>query len=286
MIPDNAQIGVTRLAQDGDLRSARYRYSAGESLTDAAETAQDPGKPVREREAIVRAVPRRARVLCDYGCGVGRNFPVLARACPASSLCIGVEPDAARLRRAAQTSDGFSVLHGGVERLDAFFARCAFVIDHLLCCQVIGHTTRAETRRIVSSVVRWLSPSGTAHFCVPFVNAALHRGGGGDFYHVVDLERAPHMAGFRTALDAQAFDALVSTGASAGRLPVRAFALDLGVGRNAHRVPFGVRASPGALVPPAGSGLRASASVYAVHVWAGERAYIGDVSVRWWRAFD
>ena len=194
MIQSRANAWRQYLSLRGERSQSRYRYPTGEAFTDESEVRQDPMKRERELELIAGAVPAHADLVVDFGCGAGRNFETLRRSVSDDALSIAIEPDRRRMEMAAGNRQGFRVLHGSVEIIE--HAPPACTIDHLSCCQVLGHTPRAVARNAIGTVPERLAVGGTAHFCVPFVNASM-RDTDEDFFHEAHLRLPPEDRGFR-----------------------------------------------------------------------------------------
>ena len=134
-----------------------YDYPLTESVTEPSEARQDPGKRAREREAIAGALHAPWTRALDFGCGVGANFDLFA-ASPGRSpqaFLLGLDPDreragAARGRLAALGLSG-AVAAAGREALERAPAPLGF--DAIVCCQVLGHTPRAETQAILAALL-------------------------------------------------------------------------------------------------------------------------------------
>ena len=276
MTLSNLHAWRTYLATRSHKPHSTYRYPTNEDITDDSETHQDPMKRQREVESISRAAPSHAEVVCDFGCGLGRNFEALRHSVSRDAVLIGVEPDARRRQTAALNQHGFQVFPGSIE----FIAEAPDVctIDHFLCCQILGHTPTAVTRDIITTALARLSDSGTAHFCVPFINAALHHATH-DFYHVVHLQRNPDDPGFRIPLAQDEFDHIAETGMQRDVLPVRALAVHIPEGCDRSNIPFALDELPKAFDLPISGFLQSTTMIYSVHTWHRDTPYVGDISI-------
>ena len=233
-------------------------------------------KRQREVESISRAAPPHAEVVCDFGCGLGRNFETLCQSVSRDALLIGIEPDARRSQIAGLNQRGFQVFPGSIE----FIAEAPDVctIDHFLCCQILGHTPTAVTRDIITIALARLSHSGTAHFCVPFINAASHDTAH-DLYHVVHLQRSPDDPEFRIPLAQDEFDLIAETGMQKDILPVRAFAIHVPEGCDRSSIPLALDRLPKAFDLPIAGFFRSTTTIYSVHKWHRDTPHIGDISI-------
>ena len=253
-----------------------YQYPTEERLTDNIEYRQDPLKRQRELEMISSAITSSAEVVCDFGCGVGRNFEILRRSVSGDALFIAIEPDAQRASAAAQVGQNFKVVNGGIEIIEQAPQDCK--IDHLLCCQVIGHTSMEGMERIVETILTRLSETGEAHFCIPFINSSL-TDMEGDFFHTVNLNAMPEDEGFRTRITTGEFDHLVTRGYISDTLPVRAFSVLLSEVNIASSIPFLLEKFPDSFHNLIVDSFQGVATIYSVHARYDGIPYIGDVSI-------
>ena len=276
MTLSNPHAWRTYLATRSHKSHSPYRYPTNEDITDDSEGHQDPMKRQREVESISRAVPSHAEVVCDFGCGLGRNFETLRHSVSRDAVLIGIEPDARRCQMAALNQQGFQVFPGSIEFIDEAPDFCT--IDHFLCCQILGHTPTAVTRDTITTALARLSDTGTAHFCVPFINATfddtMH-----DFYHVVHLQRNPDDPGFRVPLAQDEFDRFFETGIQRDVLPVRAFAVHIPEGCDRSSIPFALDELPKAFDLPILRFFHSTTTIYSVHTWHGDIPHIGDISI-------
>ena len=265
------------LADRIEMLNGTYQYPANESITDTLETQQDPLKRSREMQTIRESVPSGARIVCDFGCGVGRNFGVLRQCVSENSLFFGMEPDKDRAKIALRNEEKFLVLNGGVELLEQAPSRCT--IDYFLCCQVVGHVRDKTMKRIVRSALNRLSDGGAANFCFPFVNSSLLISQEKDFFHVVNLDLTPNDKHFRIEVDEEEFDRHAEDSVEQWLLPVRAFSARIGSNDSDFRPPVVLDGIPYAFEELICDQFEGSATVYSVHAWHGDLPYVGDVSL-------
>ena len=268
MTPSNLHAWRTYLATRSHEPHLPYRYPASEDITDASETHQDPMKRQREVESLSRAVLAHAELVCDFGCGLGRNFGTLRHSASEDALLIGIEPDARRRQIAARNPYGFHVIPGSIEFIEEAPDSCR--IDHFLCCQILGHTSISATREIITTALSRLSDVGTAHFCVPFINAALHDSTH-DFFHLVHLRRNPDDPEFRIRLAQDEFDRITEgTAIQMDVLPVRAFATHIPEDFESSSIPIALDEPPIAFDLPIVGSFRSTTTIYSVHAWHGD----------------
>ena len=254
-----------------------YRYPANERVTDTLEQQQDPLKRSREMQVIRESVPEDAKVVCDFGCGVGRNFGVLRQCVSEDALLFGMEPDESRARIAFRNEESILVLNGGVDLLEQAPGSCS--IDYFLCCQVVGHVGDETMKRIFRAALARLSDNGAAHFCFPFVNSSLMSSPEHDFFHVVNLDLTPSDKQFRVEVDEEEFDRRAEDAEAQRSLPVRAFSVRIRSTGSELRPPVTLDAIPYAFEELVCDPFEGIATVYSVHAWRGELPYIGDISL-------
>ena len=276
MFLSNLEVWRTYLRERNHALHSLYRYPTDEGITDNSEIHQDPMKRLRELESISRAVSARAEVVCDFGCGLGRNFETLRNSVSEGALLIGVEPDAQRQQIAARNTQGFQVFSGSIEFIKEAPEICS--IDHFLCCQVLGHTPTSVTRDIIATSLARLSVDGIANFCVPFVNATLHDAVE-DYFHEVHLQLNPGSSEFRIRLTEDEFDRIVKTGMRRDVLPVRAFAINIPEDIDRASIPLFTDKIPKTFGSFIADSFRSKTTIYSVHTWHEDIPYIGDLSI-------
>ena len=258
-----------------------YQYPSDEATTDALEARQDPYKRLREIAIIQAMVGFRWNAAMDFGCGKGRNLPLLHRAqveVEKSSL-MAVDADAERLVEAKQStqhlrSSSFTIdyIAAGAEDLGRVAPPSS--LDLILCCQVLGHMSVAACASAMTSFARLLKPNGALILCVPFHNLPTVD----DYFHEVDLSRPNPTTVERRKLSQSQFDRLTQSGEQ-HRLPVRAFHAGdvVGIGGNVE-LPFCI-APPNAFREH--DTLRASSCfAYSVHEYSAGQAIIGDLALK------
>lgn len=212
----------------------------------------------------------------DLGCGVGRNFETLRKATKPDTLYIGIEPDIHRAALAEEASRDFHVLNSGIEFIDQ--APSSLLVDYLLCCQVLGHTTVAAMEHMVGVILARVSENGVVNFCIPFINKAMANSNG-DYYHLVDLSKSPDEDGFRIGVSKERFERCVTKNVKSSFLPVRAFCVPIPTYETMPETPFDLDALPDSFLGLISDSFNARATVYSVHTWKGQVPYVGDISI-------
>lgn len=140
MLESNPRTWQIYLSKNMKSIQTDYQYPTNENITDNFENCQDPMKRHRELVVISNTIPYDAKVIFDFGCGVGRNFEALRKAVFDSedALFVGIEPDKQRANISATNKLGFEIVHGDIKIIEQ--APKSSKIDHFLCCQVLGHT--------------------------------------------------------------------------------------------------------------------------------------------------
>jgi SAM-dependent methyltransferase len=164
----------------------------------------------------------------DFGCGAGRNIPLLAKLMNKGwrRHIFAVDADAERLQLAKQTSSRLSDENVNIEyilasgdKLQGFLGNVLF--DLILCCQVFTHMSRAEFRRTVDTFKSTMTKDGILVVCVPFHCLPID----GDYYHKVAVSQSLETGELkRTLMSPGDYDRAATT-PTEGVLPVRAFKL-------------------------------------------------------------
>ena len=250
-----------------------YDYPLTESVTEPSEARQDPGKRAREREAIAGALHAPWTRALDFGCGVGANFDLFA-ASPGRSpqaFLLGLDPDreragAARGRLAALGLSG-AVAAAGREALERAPAPLGF--DAIVCCQVLGHTPRAETQAILAALLARLRPAGRLVLAIPVAFPAVREMAfahghepGADLFHCVYPALDPADPGFRQRVEPEAFDRAARR-SPPGTLPVRAFAVQALAAP--PRLPADLPAPPAGLAAALPQDVDIRTQLYSIH---------------------
>lgn len=278
MIESNPRAWRLYISENMEAVQTDYQYPTDESVTDNFENYQDPMKRYRELEAISNTIPSDAKVIFDFGCGVGRNFEEIRKAVLDSedALFIGIEPDERRADISAGNKLDFEVFHEDIRIIEQ--APQNNKIDYFLCCQVLGHTPVNVTNRICTAAIMRLSDTGVAHFCIPFVNSSL-ADAKGDFFHMIDLEKNPEDKGFRVRISAEEFDRLTSSRNTSGILPVRAFSVLIPERNMKQNIYFPLVNLPYYFQTFAIEPFYVEATIYSIHAWYDDVPYVGDISV-------
>lgn len=282
-------------------RPATYHYPADDAAIELSILAQDPKKFERERRVIAATVPKQWTVALDFGCGVGTNFIVYAGADEVAAgerLLVAIDPDPARVASAGRAArkigspeivvrdSSYQWLHQAPGELE---------LDHILCCQVLGHVSRKDVEGIIATLRARLAPDGTLAVLAPFVSGSMleisqslasHESA--DYFHLVDLTRSPADPKFRLPLEPDLFDKHVASPQN-GFLPVRAFALpnilvpssELHEGQTLAPLPWIQKTHPPTLEALFGNEYAMETCIYSVHMWDSATRYplMGDVLV-------
>jgi SAM-dependent methyltransferase len=257
-----------------------YRYPSDDTITDAVERRQDAHKRLREASVIQAMLGFPWHAAMDFGCGRGRNLPLLHHARPeeGSARVLAIDADGARLEEAkahAQQliSPSFRIdfIAGGAEEIEALAPAAS--LDLILYCQVLTHMPTAAAASAMESFARLLKPGGALIVCVPFHNTGMT----GDYFHEVDLAAAGATL-TRRRLSGEEFDRL-ATSSLPNRLAVRAFHAAAG------RSPSSNAELPFCIEPPQGlhhnDAFSASTClIYSVHEYSGGKAAIGDLALK------
>lgn len=211
-----------------------YVYPVGDRQLGLFVESQDPKHRTTEEELIAALTAGDWTVAVDFGCGEGGHLKLFD---DASRLVIGIEPDEARSRMAAdRAADSVkkaraAVLHGDATLLGRAASK-GHSADRVLCAHVLGHVTAPERGRILTALKGILAPDGRCLLFAPVVGPDfaenLHHAGGwtgdADYTHIVDKGVAPTDPDYRTHISVEAFDAAARYPAPA-QLPVCCFLL-------------------------------------------------------------
>lgn len=201
---------------------ASYAYPTDESATDVMERRLDSRKLEREA-AMIRALTEfEWKRGLDYGCGTGRNIPVLIEDRANVEQLFAVDPHVDRLE-GAKGGDS-------AESRVAFFKAdeksirthiAASSLDVVLICQVFPHMSLAAFETCLESMATLLKPGGYLIACFPFHALYENR----DYFHVVDIEASlsDSRVSRRDITEAE-FNRLAPK-PDQNQLPVRAFGL-------------------------------------------------------------
>ena len=256
-----------------------YKYPTSEKKSGDSEKQQDPGKRSREIEVITQSIPVGWKHAIDFGCGVGANFSVLANSFHSHrAKLLGIEPDKERMLEAHKLASSFSSLSidvrcGDISILEnePNLSNC----DFALLCQVIGHTSRHETDRVVRVIGDVVNAGGRGIFLLPFFNSVRHRAKT-DFFHCVDLRLSPYDTSFRKKLSPHEFDKMCSF-PEKGILPVRAFGIMLYYSCDLNDLPIPIDSTPSVFDASAFS---TKTWIYSIHKFTdGGVPLIGDLIV-------
>jgi SAM-dependent methyltransferase len=259
-----------------------YRYPADDLLTDGLEEKQDRYKRERESAVIKAMTAFNWYYGMDFGCGIGRNIPLLVNTMSKAwqRHILAVDPDPDRLEAARQMAPDLSDDYVNVEYLltsgDNLRPQLGNVLFELiLCCQVFTHMSRAEFARTIDTFESILTRDGVLVACVPFHCMDLD----GDYYHRVDLSKSLETGELeRAVISPEDYDRAAAAPAE-GVLPVRAFQLDSRLPPlRARDLPLPVDA-PKAFRSLTGFKV-VSCLVYSIHRYDNELPVIGDLVIK------
>jgi SAM-dependent methyltransferase len=210
------------------LAPSGYIYPTSEAVSEPKELQQDPQKRVREQDYIHDAFKSPRGVTLDFGCGVGANFEVILKTFDERSFLIAIDPDRTRLQsafnKARSLSENIACLRGGIDLLqDVGSNEKTIKFDDILCCQVIGHVPSTALSHIIETLVGSLAKGGSLALLYPFTTTHDT-----DYFHLINLKKAPDEDGFRTSLSQVQYDGQARN-ADANCLPVRAYATPMDV---------------------------------------------------------
>lgn len=260
-------------------RNGRYHYPTDEAVTDEVESRQDYFKRARETAAIKVLTSFDWRAGMDFGCGTGRNIPLLAKVLGnlVARQITALDRDGGRLATARRATEKLAngrvqieYVTGSVDNVP-----CSVAYDLILSCQVFPHMPRAEFAHTIEVLHSSLTTNGILIACVPFHSMDL----ADDFYHVINMRQALEGREVnREAITPERFDELAAVPAS-GLLPVRAFRLPQALDVSDERDLPVVVAEPRAFA--ALDGFRVvSCMVYSVHQYKDGKPVIGDLILK------
>ena len=212
-----------------------YHYPAMDYTTDTGFFAEKWAKEKHQREqaAALECLESDWRITIDFGCGAGGHFGLLNPVTQTAALLIGIEPDRQRAEWAQKSATDLlanascEIINSGVEVLEA--APTELQVDQIVCCQVLGHTPTAHTRKIVEAFTKVLRPGGHVALAVPVVgphfkdhSTADGWDGTGDYCHLVDVRHINTAQFRRTFRDLELFDRCALSSEEL-KLPVRCF---------------------------------------------------------------
>lgn len=255
-----------------------YKYPTNETATDSIESIQDSGKRIREIASITAMATYEWKTCLDFGTGIGRNLNVLYHAnktVPDRNI-IAYDIDEARLLSAKnnmRSQKNIKFLSGDIQQLDAAIAENS--IDCILCCQVIGHTTTSETRKILDFFYKKLAIRGKLIICVPFCASKKEN----DFFHVIDSMKADNnKRQYRKKISEKEFNA-IGASPTINMLPVRAFGVhDLSAWADNSDLPL--HCQPPQSIIDATLLKSVSSFIYSIHYRYEDGSIIGDMILK------
>jgi SAM-dependent methyltransferase len=251
-------------------------------VTDQLEERQDRFKRAREVAVLKAMTAFDWHYAMDFGCGVGRNLPLLTKVMKRRwhRYILAVDADSQRLDQAkAETrrlSDGYVNIEYLVTSADQLQQHLGTVLfDLILCCQVFTHMSRAEFTQALHTFDLSLTNDGILVVCVPFHCTDVD----GDFFHAIDTALSLEGGAVqREVIPANDFDRLAGK-SRATILPVRAFELEPTLPCiEARDLPISVSAPTAFANLPNFSVV--SCLVYSIHVYDQARPIVGDIAIK------
>lgn len=213
--------------------SPTYVYPVTDKTTDNHLLLQDPYKLDREQSLIAQFLDWDWKIGIDFGCGTGANFWLFDKPNHAKRLLIGIDPDYARTKMARVTAEKrlqhieSYIVCSGIKLLED--APKGLIADAILSVQVLGHTSEAQTVRILQGFQGVLRTNCRCCIAVPVIGemfkdnpAAGDWDGQSDFTHHVNMTKNPGDIDFRQSITLEEFNRSADKPIP-GFLPVRSF---------------------------------------------------------------
>ena len=119
---------------------------------------------------ILHQLPERARVVLDYGCGIGRLAKEILKQNNRITI-LGVDASSDELRLAEEYVDDSRFIPTKPEDL-------AQKVDMIYCVYVLQHVPAIELRHAIERMHHFLKPGGKLVYCSSDYRMAINQGGG------------------------------------------------------------------------------------------------------------
>ncbi len=282
---------ISQLEKIEGKKSWDYIYPITDEVVDAKVSAQDASKIKVEKSLISKSLEWDWKIVMDFGCGIGAQFPLFNNETNKDKFLIGVDPDESRIIKASKYASktlkniNYKLIHGGINVLEK--APSGLTCDYITCIQVLGHISKRMINRILNGFYKILSPKGRCTIAFPIIGEdfknnvdALGWDGSTDFNHLVDFNFSPGEKGYRKLVSLEVFNKKANKPREK-LLPVRCFLIKNFPDANKIKTPFELNKVPETVANYINDKFSVEkAIIYSIHVDDKNKIFpIGDMMI-------